>query len=226
MSHFDLQPGNCIVHPQRMPCIEPGVDDWELLLREAHHRMMNTLTLLGASARREFSRGGSAELKAAVDNFGHRIAAFGELHRLLSGEGDRQNISVSEFFETLCKALLVSILEPAGICCQAAVEQGMLPSERCHRLALIITELVTNAARHAFPEEPRGVIRITMFRREGHWCCFVADNGVGANGRVRGVGSKLLESLCRSIHADIRIEATEFGTAAKIVLTDAVDSQT
>jgi two-component sensor histidine kinase len=188
------------------------------MLREAHHRMKNTLALLGASARREFGRGASADLLAAVDSFEQRVVAFGRLYRVLESDGDDQHIAVPEFFEALCKALSDSMLGPAGICCELAIEEGKLPSDQCHRLALVITELVTNAAKHAFPTGSGGIISVKMFSREGRWYCSVADNGLGANGGAPGAGIKILEALCRSINADIRIEANEAGTTVKISL--------
>ena len=60
------------------------VDDWELVNREAHHRMKNTLMLLAASVRRDFRREKISGLSAAVSRFERRIVAFGQLYHLLS----------------------------------------------------------------------------------------------------------------------------------------------
>ena len=78
-------------------------DDWALVNREAHHRMKNTLMLLAASVRRDFKRGKSNELSAAVDRFERRVVAFGQLYHLLSGGDDGEAISVANFFEPLCQ---------------------------------------------------------------------------------------------------------------------------
>ena len=132
--------------------VEEQASDWELVLRESHHRMKNTLTLLGASVRRDFRRAGSTDVSVAVDRFERRVVAFGRLYQLLSDDAGRKTISVAVFFESLCGALSEAILEPAGIRCEAAIEDGMLSAAQAHRLGLIVTELVTNAAKHAFPD--------------------------------------------------------------------------
>lgn len=49
----------------------------------------------------------------------------------------------------------------------------------CERLSLIIVELVTNAAKHAFPDQQPGLIRIEAFYGDGFWHCTVKDSGVG-----------------------------------------------
>ena len=81
-------------------------DDWALVNREAHHRMKNTLMLLAASVRRDFKRGKSNELSAAVDRFERRVVAFGQLYHLLSGGDDGEAISVAELLRTALPGLV------------------------------------------------------------------------------------------------------------------------
>lgn len=197
--------------------------DRELVLRESHHRMKNTLTLLGASVRRDFTRPGIKDMSVAVDRFERRIVAFGRLYQLLSDNDDLTMISVETFFEGLCGALSEAVLEPAGVRCEASIESGMLPAWQCHhRLALMLTELITNAAKHAFPNKYCALIRIEVANREGSWFCTVADNGVGVTGPLRGAGSRILEGLARSIDARMHGEAGHGGTRVTIAMPLAV----
>lgn len=195
--------------------------DWELVLRESHHRMKNTLTLLGASVRRDFSRAGTRDVSGVVDRFERRIVAFGRLYQLLSDSDNLSAVSVAAFFENLCEAISGAVLEPAGIRCEAAIEGGMLPASQCHRLALMLTELVTNAAKHAFPNRTGALIRIEIANRDGVWLCTVSDNGVGATGPLQGTGSRILEGLARSINARLQGEAGQGGTRVTIVMPEA-----
>jgi two-component sensor histidine kinase len=73
------------------------------------------------------------------------------LYHLLAGSSDCDAKSVANFFEELCETFSAAILEPAGIRCVAAIEDGTLPSGLRYRLALIVTELITNAASTLFP---------------------------------------------------------------------------
>jgi two-component sensor histidine kinase len=196
--------------------------DWELVLRESHHRMKNTLTLLGASVRRDFTRAGTRDMSVAVDRLERRIVAFGRLYQLLSDNDDLAMISVEAFFESLCGALSEAVLEPAGVRCEASIESGTLPAWQCHRLALMLTELVTNAAKHAFPNKKGALIRIEVVNHEGSWLCTVTDNGIGATGPLQGAGSRILEGLARSISARMRGEAGQGGTRVTIAMPLAV----
>jgi len=180
--------------------------------------MKNTLTLLGASVRRDFARAGTRDMSGAVDRFERRIVAFGRLYQLLSDSDDMSSVPVEAFFENLCEAISDAVLAPAGIRCEAAIESGVLPAAQCHRLALMLTELVTNAAKHAFPNRSGALIRIEVARRDGAWSCTVTDNGVGATGPLQGTGSRILEGLARSIHARMHGETGQGGTSVTIVM--------
>ncbi|MBR0877789.1 two-component sensor histidine kinase [Bradyrhizobium japonicum] len=221
MSAIGLETSDHFVRSQHIASLDDQSRDWELVLRESHHRMKNTLTLLGASVRRDFSRPGTRDMSGAVDRFEQRIVAFGRLYQLLSDSDSLTAVSVEAFFENLCEALSEAVLEPAGIRCEAAIESGALPASQCHRLALMLTELVTNAAKHAFPDRNDALIRIEMANRDGAWLCTVADNGIGATGPLQGTGSRILEGLARSIDARLQGEASQGGTRVTIVMPTA-----
>ena len=221
MSAIGLETSDHFVRSQHIASLDDQSRDWELVLRESHHRMKNTLTLLGASVRRDFSRPGTRDMSGAVDRFEQRIVAFGRLYQLLSDSDSLTAVSVEAFFENLCEALSEAVLEPAGIRCEAAIESGALPASQCHRLALMLTELVTNAAKHAFPNRNDALIRIEMANRDGAWLCTVADNGIGATGPLQGTGSRILEGLARSIDARLQGEAGQGGTRVTIVMPTA-----
>ncbi len=218
MSGIGARASDHVVRPQLVASLDDQSRDWELVLRESHHRMKNTLTLLGAAVRRDFTHASKRDVSLAVDRLERRIVAFGRLYQLLSDNDDPSAIAVEPFYEKLCGALSEAVLEPAGIRCEAAIESGRLPAAQCHRLALMLTELVTNAAKHAFPNRSGALIRIELANRDGAWLCTVADNGIGATAPLQGTGSRILEGLARSIHARLHGEAGQGGTRVTIVM--------
>jgi two-component sensor histidine kinase len=198
---------------------EDETNDLKLLLHEAIHRMKNTLMLLAASVRRDFARGATGEMSEAVERFEARIAAFGKLYRLLSSD-DPHPMSIEPFFGALCQALSDAILKPSGIRCDATIDAGLLPAEQCHRLAMMVTEVVTNSAKYAFADRRGAQVNITIVRRDGRWSCRVADNGVGVRQCSKGTGGRLLESLARGIGGEYRVETGPAGTAVTIVMPE------
>ncbi|MGY4622472.1 sensor histidine kinase [Bradyrhizobium sp. USDA 4486] len=218
MSGIGARPNDHVVRSEFVANLDDQSRDWELVLRESHHRMKNTLTLLGASVRRDFTRAGPRDVSVAVDRFERRIVAFGRLYQLLSDSGDSSPVSIEAFLENLCGALSEAVLAPAGIRCEAALASGTLSASQCHRLALMLTELVTNAAKHAFPNKNGALIRIDMARRNGAWLCTVTDNGIGATSPLQGTGSRILQELARSIQARLQGESGQGGTRVTIVM--------
>src|SRR5262245_66392985 len=98
MPGIDSRPNDNIVQSRQCGNPDDQANDWDLVLRESHHRMRNTLTLLGASVRCDFTPAGSRDVSVAVDRFERRIVAFGRLYQLLSSDEDRPAISVEAFF--------------------------------------------------------------------------------------------------------------------------------
>ena len=218
MLNVGSRPRDDLMNAHQTGYVAGQVDDWELVNREAHHRMKNTLMLLAASVRRDFKREKINEVSAAADRFERRIIAFGELYHLLSGGEDLEVISVASFLEPLCEALSETILEPAAIRCEVAIEDGTLSATQGHRLGLIVSELVTNATKHAFPNGEGGLIRVEAFNRNGCWCFTVTDNGRGATGSRQGTGGRILEGLARSIRAQLHCQSDQCGTRVTIML--------
>ena len=218
MPNVGSRPRDDVMNAHQAGYVAGQMDDWELVNREAHHRMKNTLMLLAALVRRDFKRGNTTELSAVAGRFERRIVAFGELYHLLSGGEDVEAISVAGFFEPLCEALSETILQPAAICCEASVEDGKLSATQGHRLGLIVSELVTNAAKYAFPDRKGGLIRVEVFNRNDCWCFTVTDNGRGATGSLEGTGGRILEGLARSIRAQLHCQLDQCGTRVTIML--------
>jgi two-component sensor histidine kinase len=197
----------------------PGLEtDESLLLRETHHRMMNTLTMLTSWLRRDLPTLNTAEFRDSLARYEGRIVAFDELHRLLAvGAGDG-NIELGNYIAQLGKSLAGAVLEPIGIRCEVSIEDGSLARKQCERLGLVITELVTNAAKHAFKGRGHGLIRIEMSRPSGWWRCTLFDNGTGISAGSSGMGSRILNELVGAMGGKIIARSDPDGTAVTVVL--------
>ena len=115
-----------------------------------HHRHANTLMMLSSLLRREFALTTSPDLRDLLDRYEARIVAFGNFHRSLIVGTEDDWVSVDHYVEHLCEVLSEAILKPLGIRCEVFADAGEFAGDWCERLGLVITELVTNAAKHAF----------------------------------------------------------------------------
>jgi two-component sensor histidine kinase len=199
-----------------VPHSVPHEPDDFLLLREMHHRLANTLTALTSVLWDEFGQSESPELRTSLVRCEARIAAFGNLHRSLVVGAAHDWISVQNYVEHLCDALSEAILKPLGIRCEAFADALELPSERCELLGLVITELVTNAAKHAFHGRSGGLVRVVLLNKYDSWLCIVSDNGIGSGMASVGVGSKILEQLVRALGGNLIRKSGRYGTSVSV----------
>ena len=88
-------------------------------------------------------------------------------------------------------------------------------------LGLIVTELVINALKHAFPDGRDGKILVDYRGPGGAWTLSVADDGVGMPGdqaEIRpGLGTSLIEALAKHLHASVRVADADPGTTVSII---------
>ena len=187
-------------------------EDQLLLVREMHHRVANTLTFLACLIRREFTGSMSAPLRDPLARCEARIAALGKLNRILAVGAAERQISLRHYIEHLAEALSEALLCPLGVRCEVFAEAGEFPIELCERLGLVISELVTNAAKHGFYGREDGVVRIELRRKGESWLCLIADNGVGTKTASIGAGSKIVEQLVKTIGGKLVCKSGPNGT--------------
>jgi two-component sensor histidine kinase len=201
-----------------------GIDQF-VLLREMHHRVANSYTFLSAMLRREFVLSTRRDNRKSFELCEARIVALGDLHRFLAVGAETRRISIQHHIEQLCQSLGAAFLAPLGIRCEVFVDDGLYSSEHCELLALVITELVTNAAKHAFRRRDDALIRIDFTRDGPSWACVVSDNGVGSVAMSPGIGSRVLQPLLRALNATLARKSNRIGTSVAII-GDLLDQQT
>jgi two-component sensor histidine kinase len=200
----------------RMNSLPLRETDELLLLREMHHRHANTLMMLSSLLRRESVLTTSPDLRDLLDRHEARIVAFGNLHRSLIVGAEDDWVSVDHYVEHLCEVLSEAILKPLGVSCEVFVDAGEVAGDWCGRLGLVIAELVTNAAKHAFQGRNSGVVRVEVISRSDCRICIVSDNGVGTGKASLGVGSRIITKLVRTLGGDLAMKSTRNGTSVVV----------
>lgn len=193
----------------------PSRIDELLLVRESNHRFANTLAVIAVVLRRELANSISAETRRSFELCESRIVAFGTLHRSLVVGGLRGRIPLNEYMESLCQALTEAILKPLGIKCELVAQAGEFPAERCERLGLVVAELVTNAAKHAFCGRV-GTVRVSVLEDAQSLICVISDNGVGKSVGTQGAGSQILEQLVCAMDGTMVVKSGRAGTSVAV----------
>jgi PAS domain S-box-containing protein len=187
---------------EREDALQAALHDKDVLMREADHRIKNSLQLVSALIRLQLGRA-PAEAAHALRAALARVEAIGNAHKALQHSPDLRGIEIDSMLEDLCEQM--STLNPAvAIRCDAAVGTSV-DAEEAIPLGLIVSELLTNALRHAYAPGQSGQVQVTARQETGRVEIRVADGGVGLPPTQArpGLGSTVVSMLARQIGASV-----------------------
>jgi len=184
------------------------VAEREMLLVEVNHRAKNSLaiaaSLLGIQGRRQPDPAVRALFEEAQD----RLNAMARVHDLLSKSERVQHVDVSVYVADLCEALRSITGDDDRVSLKAEIDEGILvDADTAVPLGIVLTELITNAVKYAFPAPRSGTIRVRAHRSQpGRVELAVRDDGVGLSSLREGsLGYGLVRSLVQQIRGEIDV---------------------
>jgi two-component sensor histidine kinase len=142
------------------------------------------------------------EVKRALAVVQARLQSYMQVIRCLQIPSQETLIDASEHFRRLCQSIGRSRLDCRSIELQFAGHPLQMNAERCWRLGVIISELITNAARRAFGNSG-GKIRVELFQCGSFVNCRVADDGTAPEKDRHGLGFAIVEKLTASLDGTI-----------------------
>jgi two-component sensor histidine kinase len=194
----------------------------ETLLREIHHRVKNNMqvisSLLGLQAR-SASHPGASRMLAENQN---RIQSMALLHEILYQSEDLAMVDFSKYVRRMVEHLFRSYgMDHRRITLCAELDAVAMELDDALPCALLISEVISNSLKHAFPDNREGEIRIVLRRQPGSEVSLsMADNGVGLPGGLdwtssRSLGLRLVRALSEQLHASLDIRS-EGGTEVRL----------
>jgi len=176
-------------------------------IREVHHRVKNNLQTISSLLRLQARRLQPGDGRSALEEAERRIRSIALVHEILSRDASDQ-VDFNDILPSLVRMAedLLPHDQPVRITCEG--EAGELPAEVATPLAVILTELLQNAAEHAFgpgsgaAAAPAGV-RVRLGRTPGILLVEVRDNGVGlpkgfSVDQTTSLGLSIVRDLVRS----------------------------
>jgi two-component sensor histidine kinase/plasmid stabilization system protein ParE len=196
-------------------------DRAEMLLKEVNHRVANSLALVSSLAHLQAKALADSEARDALLAFQRRVLAVAQVHRRLYTSCDVSHVQLDQYLEGLVDELRTSF---AGQCNVDAIrlEAGpmQLPTDQAIWLGVIVTELVSNACKYAYPQDLRGEVRIRLEPAgETSPRLLVEDDGVGLKaGAPTGtaLGTRIVAAMARSLGA--RLETAEAPRGTRLIL--------
>ena len=202
---------------------EPMKTSEYLLVRELAHRINNEYaSLIGVSSRMA-SRSSSDEVKAALFEVINLLHNYADMHRALQIPTYSSGVDASRYIRTLCQSIKRAVLDRRGIEMVLSESALHLDAEKCWKLGMIVSELITNSARHAFGDRG-GTIRIELSSFGPFAQCSFMDDGSSRHSSTPGQGLKIIAALASGLNGEI---VHRFGTeGATSVLIFPIDDNT
>jgi two-component sensor histidine kinase len=179
--------------------LEVAVAEKDILLREVHHRVKNSLQIVTSIINLQSHRAKDPAALEAYRSVSDRIRAIASVHDKLYGLESEKRIPLGDYAKDLMEQFSKSYGQDAKVI-QMEADDIEVPMDLCIELGLILTELVVNAFRHALIPAGGGSIRIELRREETGLRLSVADQGPGfpsgyTPGSTNSVGFKIITSL-------------------------------
>ena len=180
-------------------------DRAEVLLHEVNHRVANSLALVAAFAALQAESVSDPSVRSALGEIQNRITAIAGVHRHLYTSRDVRVVEMSDYLATLLRDLEATF-QNAGHAStvRLAAEHIDVPTDKAVTIGVLVTELVTNAFKYAYPTHQPGEIRVGLHKfHDGKITLSVEDDGIGWTGKGTikgtGAGSNIINSLAEGL---------------------------
>jgi two-component sensor histidine kinase len=195
----------------------------EVLFEELQHRVANSLQIIASILLMKARNVQSEETRLHLRDAHKRVLSIAAVQKQLHASGANGSIEITPYLARLCETLAISMIgDSRPISLKVVGEGGRATSRQAESLGLIVTELVMNALKHAFPhEKAEGQIIVAYDVAGTDWKLSVSDNGMGkprgvfARGKS-GLGTGIVKALSHQLEAQVATEVGPDGTTVSI----------
>jgi chemotaxis protein methyltransferase CheR len=196
----------------------------QMLLQEMQHRVGNSLQIIASILLLKARAVTSEETRHHLEDAHKRVMSVAAVQQHLNASNGIGEIEVSSYLTKLCESLGASMIgdnHPIDI--RVEVDRGMMSSRDAVGIGLIVTELLINAIKYAFPNS-RAAARVTVgYMAQGTgWRLTVADNGAGKIVRpadqpsTGGLGTAIVKALVSQLGAAMETTSSAEGMRIQI----------
>jgi two-component sensor histidine kinase len=192
-----------------------------ILLQEVQHRVANSLQIIASILMQSARKVQSDETRGHLHDAHSRLMSIAAVQKHLAASRLGE-VEIRTYLVQLCKSLGASmIFDPKALSIEVIVDESTTNADVSVSLGLVVTELVINALKHAFPGHRAGAIVVRYSSQGPNWTLSVGDNGVGMptepySGKP-GLGTNIVEALAKRLEAEVEISDAHPGTVVSIV---------
>jgi two-component sensor histidine kinase len=198
----------------------------ETLLKEIHHRVKNNLQMISSLLRLQSESIQDPALLSLFLESQNRVRSMAIIHECLYQSPDLARMDFADYVDKLTDNLLRTYSVPMDkIKLRLDLDKGPVPLDVAIPCGLILTELVSNALKYAYPNGGAGTISVTFrVHPQKGYALTVADEGVGLAHPIdfesnHSLGLRLVHILTEQLRGQLKVESTG-GTRFTITFTE------
>jgi two-component sensor histidine kinase len=191
-----------------------------ILLQELQHRVANSLQIIASILMQSARRVQSEETRGHLQNAHSRVMSIAALQQQLA-TSQLGRVALRAYLTNLCRSIAASMIpDPALLSLETEIDDSTVEADVSISLGLIVTELVINSLKHAYPDERGGKIRVGYHASETEWALNVSDDGVGmpsaSPDTKGGLGTSIVKALAQQLEAAIIVFDAKPGTVVTV----------
>ena len=203
--------------------LKAALEHQQVLVKEINHRVKNSLQLVASMLNLRAGAQDDPTVSQILGDASSRVGAISRAHDRLYRGSDDARIELQAYLSDICRDLT----DATPDCPVTFVSTGpvSMATDRAIRLALLVSELVTNAAKHACGDAGKGEVRVQLSRKDETTArVSVSDDGVGLPAdftleRPSGFGTRMIKILAEQMRADVIVERPRHGTAFIVTMS-------
>lgn len=192
--------------------LQAALEEKELLLKEVYHRVKNNLQVVSSLINLQSRNVKNEEAQDLLQQSADRIKAMALLHEQLYQSKDLTKINFNNYVGSLVDYLLFGFgIRSDRIKITMRIDDVFLDLDTAIPCGLIINELISNAFKHAFPDDRTGEINIDFTQNQEAFLLVIKDNGVGFPidkdfMNSRSLGLQLVSTLTNQLMGSISLD--------------------
>jgi two-component system, sensor histidine kinase PdtaS len=192
-----------------------------ILLQEIQHRVANSLQIIASVILQSARKVQSEETREYLKDAHNRVMSVASLQQHLAQSG-LGGVALRAYFEQLCESIGASMIRDHNqLQLEVVADDSLVAADVSISLGLVITELVINSLKHAFPGGRPGKIVVRYASHGPNWTLSVADDGVGmpkdAPSATLGLGTSIVAALARQLDAHVQVAEAHPGTTVSLI---------
>jgi two-component sensor histidine kinase len=204
--------------------LKNSLKEKEALLKEIHHRVKNNMQVISSLVSLQSTQSQDPVVREVLRDVSYRVRSMAMVHEKLYQATDLARIDFSKYIESLLSYLWHAYgKEASGIRLVKELETVLLPVDKAIPLGLILNELVNNALKHAYPEEKKGEVTVSLKKnKEKGLILTVRDYGRGLPPgfdwrETESLGLRLLQMLSSQLSAVVEVKSNN-GSEFRVIL--------